>query len=129
MKSRLGPLIAILVLILAACSAGATRRPTTAPASAAPATAAPGSAAPASLTIYGAASLKAALAKVKTAYEAANAGTTLTISTDSSSALETQDRAGRAGRRLPVGRHDEPAEARRQGPRRWRARRSSRATC
>ena len=47
-----------------------------------------------------------------------NAGTTLTISTDSSSALETQDRAGRAGRRLPVGRHDEPAEARRQGPRR-----------
>ena len=48
----------------------------------------------ASLTIYAAASLKAALAKVKTAYEAANPGTTLTISTDSSSALETKIEQG-----------------------------------
>ena len=46
------------------------------------------------LTIYGAASLKGALDKVKTAYEAANPGTTLTISTDSSSALETQIEQG-----------------------------------
>jgi molybdate transport system substrate-binding protein len=55
---------------------------------------APASAPPASLTICGAASLKAVLAKVKTAYEAANAGTTLTISTDSSSALETKIEQG-----------------------------------
>jgi molybdate transport system substrate-binding protein len=87
--NRLVALIAILALALGACSAGATAAPT-----AAPATAAPPSAAPASLTIYGAASLKAALAKAKTAYEAANAGTTLTISTDSSSALETKIEQG-----------------------------------
>ena len=44
--------------------------------------------------IYGAASLKAALDKAKAAYEAANPGTTLTVSTDSSSALETQIEQG-----------------------------------
>ena len=49
---------------------------------------------PANLTIYGASSLKAALAKVQTAYQAANPGTTLTISTDSSSALETKIEQG-----------------------------------
>ena len=53
-----------------------------------------GGAAPASLTIFGAASLKGALDKAKTAYEAANPGTTLTVSTDSSSALETQIEQG-----------------------------------
>ena len=46
------------------------------------------------LTIYGAASLKGALAKAKTAYEAANPGTTLTISTDASSALATKIEQG-----------------------------------
>jgi molybdate transport system substrate-binding protein len=46
------------------------------------------------LTIYGAASLKGALDKVKTAYEAAYGGTTLTISTDSSAALETKIEQG-----------------------------------
>jgi molybdate transport system substrate-binding protein len=46
------------------------------------------------LTIYGAASLKGALDKAKAAYEAANPGTTITISTDSSSALETQIEQG-----------------------------------
>jgi molybdate transport system substrate-binding protein len=46
------------------------------------------------LTIYAAASLKAALAKVKAAYETANPGTTLTISTDSSSALEAKIEQG-----------------------------------
>ena len=46
------------------------------------------------LTIFGAASLKGALDKAKAAYEAANPGTTLTISTDSSSALETQIEQG-----------------------------------
>jgi molybdate transport system substrate-binding protein len=48
----------------------------------------------ASLTIYGAASLKGVLDRVKTSYETANPGTTLTISTDSSSALETQIEQG-----------------------------------
>jgi len=56
--------------------------------------AASGGAPAASLTIYGAASLKAALAQVQTTYEAANPGTTLTISTDSSATLETQIEQG-----------------------------------
>jgi len=46
------------------------------------------------LTIYGAASLKAALDQVKTAWETAHPGSTLTISTDSSAALETQIEQG-----------------------------------
>jgi molybdate transport system substrate-binding protein len=46
------------------------------------------------LTIYGAASLKGALEQAKAAYETANPGTTVTISTDSSSALETQIEQG-----------------------------------
>ena len=49
---------------------------------------------PVELTIYAAASLKGALADVKVAYETANPGTTLTISTDASSALETQIEQG-----------------------------------
>ena len=44
--------------------------------------------------MFGAASLKGALDKMKTAWEAANPGSTLTISTDSSSALETQIEQG-----------------------------------
>jgi molybdate transport system substrate-binding protein len=46
------------------------------------------------LTIFAAASLKTALEQVKSVYEAAHPGTTLTISTDSSSALETQIEQG-----------------------------------
>jgi molybdate transport system substrate-binding protein len=84
MKFRRTTPIAVLVLVLAACSSGAS--PASAPASAAPAAGA--------LTIYGASSLKAALARVKAAYEAAYPGTTLTISTDSSSALEAQIEQG-----------------------------------
>ena len=82
-----------VIAIAAACGSSAG-----APSSAAPATPPPSSAsgdsAPANLTIYGAASLKGALDKAKAAYEAAHAGTTLTISTDSSSALETQIEQG-----------------------------------
>ena len=89
MRSRLVGLIAALALVLAACSSGATPAPS-APAPSAAASAA----APASLTIYGAASLKAVLAKVQTTYAAANPGTTLTISTDSSAALETKIEQG-----------------------------------
>ena len=59
-------------------------------------TGAPPSPSPASteLTIYGAASLSAVLDAAKTAYEAAVPGTRLTISTDSSAALETQIEQG-----------------------------------
>ena len=46
------------------------------------------------LEVYAAASLKAALAQTKTAYEAANPGVTLTVSTDASSALETKIEQG-----------------------------------
>jgi molybdate transport system substrate-binding protein len=46
------------------------------------------------LTVYGAASLKGALAAAKTAYEAATDGVRLTISTDASSTLRTQIEQG-----------------------------------
>ncbi len=76
-------LAAVLALLVAACSGGTA-----------------GSAAPPSgdgsgtLTIYAAASLGNPLAQVKAAYEAANPGVTLTMSTDSSSALETKIEQG-----------------------------------
>ena len=92
MKGRLPGLLAALALSVAACSTAAT--PTPAPAAASPTGQASAMAPAANLTIYGAASLKAALAKVKTVYETANPGTTLTISTDSSSALETKIEQG-----------------------------------
>jgi molybdate transport system substrate-binding protein len=93
--SRVLPFITVLAVLLAACSgAAATTTPApSAPPSAAGATPAP-STAGSDLTIYAAASLSGALAKAKTAYEAANPGTTLTISTDSSSALETKIEQG-----------------------------------
>jgi molybdate transport system substrate-binding protein len=102
-KSRLAASFAAIALALAACSSAATpipsvATPTMAPATVAPATTAPATAsptaAPASLTIYGASSLKSVLAQVKTTYETANPGITLTISTDSSTALETKIEQG-----------------------------------
>jgi molybdate transport system substrate-binding protein len=81
-RARLAGASVTLAVVLAACS-GAGTSPSTG-----------GPAAPSGLTIYAAASLKAALAKAKTAYEAANPGTRLTISTDSSSALETKIEQG-----------------------------------
>ncbi len=95
MKSLAVP-IAVLAFVLAACSSTRASPPaaglpgTTVPPSA---TAAP-SVAKAELTIYGAASLKGALDRAKAAYETANPGTTLTISTDSSATLETQIEQG-----------------------------------
>ncbi len=86
MKPRLAASVAALAVVLAGCSSSATPAPT------APAPAA--TAAPAALTIYGASSLKSALATMKTTYEAARPGTTLTISTDSSTALETKIEQG-----------------------------------
>ena len=46
------------------------------------------------LTVYAAASLKSALVKLKAAYETANPGSTLTLSTDSSAALEAKIEQG-----------------------------------
>jgi len=88
-----------LATVVAACSSGGTTTAPSAPAehSASPSMAVP-SAAPsieaAELTIFAAASLKNMLAEAETAYEAANPGTDLTISTDSSSALETKIEQG-----------------------------------
>ena len=98
MKSRVMAAVSILALVLATCSGtGASPSPSTpassGPAAAPTATAAP-TTAPVSLTIYGAASLKGVLDKVKTTWEAANPGSTLTISTDSSATLETQIEQG-----------------------------------
>src|SRR5689334_12725183 len=82
LRCRPAALMNAFLVLLAACSGGTgATSPST-------------SAAPAALTIYGAASLKGVLDQAKAAYEAANPGTTLTISTDSSSALETQIEQG-----------------------------------
>jgi molybdate transport system substrate-binding protein len=100
MRSRLAVLVAVLSFALAACSSGiaspsASTAATVAPPSSAPASASTASSAEAvELTVYGAASLKGALEQAKAAYETANPGTTLTISTDSSAALETQIEQG-----------------------------------
>ena len=95
MKKRVA-LNLVFAIVLAACASGGSGSPGS-PTSMAP-TASTGSpapsTAPAALTIYGAASLKGALDKVKAAYETANPGTTLTISTDSSATLETQIEQG-----------------------------------
>jgi molybdate transport system substrate-binding protein len=73
--------VSAAALLAAACSGGA----------ASPSRA---GAAPVDLTIYGAASLKGVLDKAKAAFEAANPGSTLTLSTDSSGALETKIEQG-----------------------------------
>jgi molybdate transport system substrate-binding protein len=91
-----GALVAGLLAMLAACSSAATQAPS-APASipASPGSSrSAGSVPPATLTIYGAASLKGALDEAKAAWEAANPGSRVTISTDSSATLETQIEQG-----------------------------------
>jgi molybdate transport system substrate-binding protein len=95
MKPRLPAIAVLAALVLGACSSGGSAPPSAAAVSAA-ASRSSGltSAQPAALTIYGAASLKGVLDKVKTVYETSNPGTTLAISTDSSSALETQIEQG-----------------------------------
>jgi len=94
--ARRAVLLFIVLCALAACSSTGVFLSASTPESAAPTTATSGSptTAPAALTVYGAASLKGVLDKVKTTYEAANPGTTLTISTDSSTTLETQIEQG-----------------------------------
>lgn len=99
MKIRGLTLALALALVVAACSnAGSTpapsapAEPSTAAPSAAPSS--PPGAEPAALTIFAAASLKNVLAEAEAAYEAANPGTDLTVTTDSSAALETQIEQG-----------------------------------
>jgi molybdate transport system substrate-binding protein len=75
-------------VLLAACSSAGAVLPTVSAAGASSDPATGG------LTIYGAASLKAVLAEAATVYEAANPGVSLTISTDSSAALEAKIEEG-----------------------------------
>lgn len=75
MALRLAMLATAAALAACGCAMAATS-----PASSAPST---------RLTVFAAASLTATMAKVKGVYEAANPGTTLAVSTDSSAALET----------------------------------------
>lgn len=88
MTRRLVLLAAVVALVAGACSGGASPSAPTGP------SAVPTHGPAATLSIYAAASLKAALTKVKTAYETADPGTTLAVSTDSSSALETKIEQG-----------------------------------
>jgi molybdate transport system substrate-binding protein len=96
MRSRLGVVFSVLAVVLVACSASAVTSPTApaAPAASASTASTAPSAATAELTIYAASSLKSALDKARTEYEAANPGTRLVISTDASSALETKIEQG-----------------------------------
>jgi len=82
----------VLALVVAACTAPGG---STSPSGASPIGPGPsGAAGSHALTILGAASLKAVLDEAKTAYEAANPGTTLVVAVDSSSALEAQIELG-----------------------------------
>jgi molybdate transport system substrate-binding protein len=95
MRPRLAVVAAILIIVLTACSSGAAS-PSLAsatPVASLPASA-PASAANVQLTVFGAASLKGVLDKAKAAYETAYPATTLSVSTDSSSALEMQIEQG-----------------------------------
>jgi molybdate transport system substrate-binding protein len=96
MKRRPAAILCVLASVLGACSnAGASSALSAAPAvtPTAAASAAP-SAEAVELMIYGSASLKDALEAAETAYETATPGTTVTLSTDSSSALESQIEQG-----------------------------------
>jgi molybdate transport system substrate-binding protein len=94
MKLRGLTVAVVVALVVAACSGA---RSSTAPSGRAEPGTAPSttpSPKPVALTIFAAASLKNVLAEAEVAYEAANPGTDLTISTDSSAALETQIEQG-----------------------------------
>jgi len=81
MRARVGLLLAVIALA-AACGGGSGSPLATT------------SVRPASLTVLGAASLNGPLGRMKAAWEAAHPGSALTISTDSSAALETQIEQG-----------------------------------
>ena len=84
----------VLALLVAACSAApaSPATPATPAATFAPVTPAPGG--PAELQVYAASSLKKVLVEVARVYEAATPGITLTVSTDSSAALEAKIEQG-----------------------------------
>ena len=88
MNRRSAPFLPV-ALLLAGCGGVSTASPG---ASAIPTPGAAGG--PVSLTVFAAASLKAVLADAVAAYGAANPGTTITVSTESSAALETQIEQG-----------------------------------
>lgn len=87
---------ALLATLVVACGASGTptAAPATAPASEPPSLTGSAPPQPVELQVFAAASLKKALAKVEAAYEAATPGVTLTVSTDSSAALETKIEQG-----------------------------------
>jgi molybdate transport system substrate-binding protein len=100
-KSRTVLALVIAVLLAACSSSGGGSSPSASAAPPSQAVASPSAEAstapsvePVELTVFGAASLKGALADAEAAYEAANPGSTVTVSTDSSSALETQIEQG-----------------------------------
>lgn len=80
--------IAAVLAVASGCAIAAGGSPSTS------ATADPGASTTVELTVYGAASLKEALAAVETAYEVAIPGIALTIATDSSATLRTQIEQG-----------------------------------
>jgi molybdate transport system substrate-binding protein len=96
MRSRIIQTLVAVALVTACGSSGAPAPVATAQQSAAPSVdvSSSASAAAVDLTIFAAASLAGVLEEVKGAYEAAHPGTTLTLSTDSSSALATQIEQG-----------------------------------
>jgi molybdate transport system substrate-binding protein len=85
---RSGPLL-LAVVLLAACGGGGTASQA-APAQSTPAA----SGGPVSLTIFTAASLNGAMTDAVAAYAAVRPGVTITVSSDSSAALETQIEQG-----------------------------------
>jgi molybdate transport system substrate-binding protein len=96
-SAALPVLMIVLVGALAACASSGSlvsSAPSSTPATTAAGSAAGSASGNASLTILGAASLKGVLDQARTAWEAANPGSKLTISTDSSSALEAQIEQG-----------------------------------
>ena len=93
MRSRLTILLATVALVLVACSSTSAASPSAVQATPV-ATGEVSASANLELTVFGAASLTGVLDKAKAAYETAYPGTTMAISTDSSSALEMQIEQG-----------------------------------
>ena len=79
MSGRMTRLLIALAAVVSACTTGGTANQ---------------GQTPASLTVYAAASIKGALEQATSAYETANPGLTITLSTDSSAALRTQIEQG-----------------------------------
>jgi len=93
LRPRLTIPVVSVVLVLMACSTGGATSPSAAQATPV-ATGEVSASANIELTVFAAASLKGVLDKAKAAYETAYPGTTVTVSTDSSSALEMQIEQG-----------------------------------